>query len=82
MRMHVDFHSIQKMGLTVLFPLRIMPSLYSWADIFSPEDAARANLYELPLFPGHLLLKCRSLLLILSILLQNPLGEEADLCTA
>jgi len=59
-----------------------MPSLYSWADIFSPEDAARANLYELPLFPGHLLLKCRSLLLILSILLQNPLGEEADLCTA
>lgn len=70
--MHVDFHSPQKTGLSVFFPFQLFHLSIGRQIYFHLEMKQWANWYELVLFSDHLLLKYWSLLLILSILLQNP----------
>lgn len=41
--MCVDFHSVQKIGLSVFLPLQLL-HLSIEADIFSPEDATVSKL--------------------------------------
>lgn len=41
--MRVDFHSVQKIGLSVFLPLQLL-HLSIEADIFSPEDATVSKL--------------------------------------